>query len=50
VRRNIAGFGGDLDRGFGGDLDRLGRPNDLDRVQRALANRMIRYWFWKELG
>jgi para-nitrobenzyl esterase len=25
-------------------FDRLGRPNDLDRAQRALANRMIRYW------
>jgi carboxylesterase type B len=43
-------------------FDRLGRPNDLDRAQRALANRMIRYWgrfarsgkhqlrFWKKLG
>jgi para-nitrobenzyl esterase len=25
-------------------FDRLGRPNDLDQAQRALANRMIRYW------
>jgi para-nitrobenzyl esterase len=25
-------------------FDRLGKPNDLDRAQRALANRMIRYW------
>jgi para-nitrobenzyl esterase len=25
-------------------FDRLGQPNDLDQAQRALANRMIRYW------